>query len=184
MMRIKSVWPRRFLWHAGGSVAVEFAILAPVIILMLACLYEFGTAFQAMTAANRLASEYAISWADCVDNPTGTCQTEMGLYTPAASIGNIAPQLTASRVGLQMFQVSMSGTTPNVTYSYPSGAALSAAQTTAAQASLTTGENGVIVTVNYTYIPAVFGGLTIPGFGNIIPTAGFPMSYTVVQLKA
>jgi Flp pilus assembly protein TadG len=159
-----------------GSVAVEFAILAPMMVVILAGLFEIGRAFQTMTAVNALASQYAISWADCQDNPTGTCQTEMSLYTATPAIANTAPQLVAANVGLQMFQVSMTGTTPSVTYSYPSGASLSAAQTTAAQGSLQSGQSGVIVSVSYTYT------VTMGALGSILP-ASIPMSYTVVQLK-
>lgn len=170
---------RRFLRSRGGSTAVEFAIIAPIVIVILGGLYEVGHAFQSLSAVNELATQYAISWADCADNPAGTCNTEIGLYSPAAAIGNVAPQLTAANVTLQMFQVTMSGTTPGVTYAYPSGAALSAAQTTAAQTAFTSGQTGVIVTVSYTYNVTVFPGV----LSGIIP-ASFPMSFTVAQLKA
>jgi Flp pilus assembly protein TadG len=170
---------RRFARCRRGSVAVEFSFLAPILIVMMAGLFEVGHAFQTLTAANELASQYAISWADCTDNPAGTCNTEIGLYSPAAAIGNIAPQLTTTGVTLQMFQVSMNGTTPTVTYSYPTGSSLTAAQTTAAQNALSSGQNGVIVTVQYTYtltmLPAPLSG--------ILPSS-FPMNFTVVQLKA
>ncbi|HUO23941.1 MAG TPA: TadE family protein [Caulobacteraceae bacterium] len=158
--------------------AVEFAIIAPMMIVILAGIYEIGHAFQAMTAANALASQYAISWADCQDNPTGTCLTEMGLYTPTDSIANLEPQLTASSVNVEMFQVSMTGTTPVVTYAYPLATPLTASQITAAQTSLQNGQTGVIVTVNYTYTVSIFPS----AIGNLIPTS-IPMSYTVVQLK-
>ncbi|HVY35485.1 MAG TPA: TadE family protein [Caulobacteraceae bacterium] len=162
-----------------GSAAVEFAIISPIMILILAGLYEVGSAFQSLTAVNELASQYAISWADCSDNPAGTCNTEIGLYSPTAAISNVAPQLTAANVTLKMFQVTMSGTTPTVTYSYPSSSTLNATQTAAAQASLTSGQTGVIVTVNYTYTVSVFP----VALSGVIP-ASFPMSFTVVQLKA
>lgn len=170
---------RRFLRSARGSAAVEFAFIAPIVIVILGGLYEVGHAFQTLTAVNALASQYAISWSDCSDNPAGTCNTEIGLYSPSAAIGNVAPQLTPANVTLQMFQVTMSGTTPNVTYAYPSGGALTAGQTTAAQNALTSGQVGVVVTVNYTYTVSVFPGV----LSGIIP-ASFPMSFTVVQLKA
>ncbi len=170
---------QRFCRSTRGSAAVEFAFIAPIMIVILGGLYEVGNAFQSLTAVNGLASQYAISWADCSDNPTGTCNTEIGLYSPTAAISNVAPQLTASNVNLKMFQVTMSGSTPTVTYSYPSGSSLSTTQTSAAQASLTSGQTGVIVTVSYTYSVVVFPGV----LSGIIP-ASFPMSFTVVQLKA
>ena len=170
---------RRFARSRRGSAAVEFAIIAPIVLVILGGLYEVGHAFQTLAAVNELASQYAISWADCSDNPAGTCNTEISLYSPSNAIGNVAPQLTAASVTLQMFQVTMSGTTPSVTYAYPSGAGLTAAQTTAAQAAFTSGQTGVIVTVNYTYNVTVFPGV----LSGVIP-ASFPMSFTVTQLKA
>jgi Flp pilus assembly protein TadG len=174
-----SAFHRRFLGSRRGAVAVEFAFIAPIVFVILGGLYEVGHAFQTLTAVNEMASQYAISWADCSDNPAGTCNTEIGLYTPSAAISNVAPQLTAANVTLQMFQVTMSGTTPSVTYAYPTGSGLTAAQTSAAQGALTSGQTGVIVTVNYTYNVIVFPGL----LSGIIPTS-FPMSFTVAQLKA
>ena len=170
---------RRFLRSDHGSAAVEFAFIAPIVIVILGGLYEVGHAFQTLTAVNQLASQYAISWADCADNPAGTCNTELGLYSPSATLSNVAPQLTASNITLKMFQVSMSGSTPSVTYSYPSASSLNATQTAAAQATLTSGQVGVIVTVNYTYNVTVFPGV----LSGIIPSS-FPMSFTVAQLKA
>ena len=170
---------RRFARARRGSAAVEFAIIAPIVIVILGGLFEVGRAFQTLTAVNELASQYAISWSDCSDNPAGTCNTEIGLYSPSAAISNLAPQLTAANVTLQMFQVTMSGTTPSVTYAYPSGAGLTAGQTAAAQAAFTSGQTGVIVTVSYTYNVTVFPGM----LSGIIP-ASFPMSFTVAQLKA
>jgi Flp pilus assembly protein TadG len=170
---------QRFLRSARGIAAVEFAIIAPIVIIIMGGLYEVGCAFQSLTAVNELASQYAISWADCSDNPVGTCNTEMSLYTPVAAIDNVAPQLAAAggTVTVQMFQVTMSGTTPTVTY--PSGSTLSAAQILAAQTAFTSGQTGVIVTVSYTYKLVLFPNL----LSGIIP-ATFPMTFTVAQLKA
>jgi Flp pilus assembly protein TadG len=168
---------RRWLKSARGSAAVEFAFIAPIVIVILGGLYEVGCAFQALTAVNELASQYAISWADCLDNPAGTCNTEMNLYKPAAAIGNVAPQLTAANTTVQMFQVTMNGTTPSVTY--PSGSTLNAVQTLAAQNAFLSGQTGVIVTVSYTYTVSLFPGV----LSGIIP-ANFPMNFTVAQVKA
>jgi Flp pilus assembly protein TadG len=157
---------------------VEFALIAPVLLVMSAGVYELGRAFQSLSAANKLASQYAIAWADCSDLPTGTCSTELGIYDTASAIKNLAPQLT-NTVTLQMFQVSMSGTTPTVTYSYPAASSLSGAQTAAASSTLSSGQKGVIVTVSYTHTLDIFSGV----LSGIVP-ASIPMSYTVVQLKA
>ena len=66
---------------------------------------------------NRLATQYAFVWADCSDFPVGTCLTELGNYTPSASLANIAPRL----IGLRMFQVMVAGSNANVVYAYPTG---------------------------------------------------------------
>jgi hypothetical protein len=82
-------------------------------------------------------------------------------------------------VAIQMFQVTMSGTTPNVNYHSAAASALTAAQTTAVQNALTSGQVGVVVTVSYTYNVLMFPGV----LNGIIPST-IPMSYTVVQLKS
>jgi Flp pilus assembly protein TadG len=163
--------------HAGNS-AIEFAMIAPVLLAMSAGVYELGRAFQSLSAANKLASQYAIAWADCADLPAGTCNTELGIYDTSSAMKNIAPQLT-NTITLQMFQVTMSGSTPTVTYSYPNGGALSSAQTSAAATTLSSGQKGVIVTVKYTHTLDIFSGV----LSGIVPSS-IPMSYTVVQLKA
>jgi Flp pilus assembly protein TadG len=167
-------------WRASraGSSAVEFALLAPILLVMMGGAWEIGRIIQCMSTANKIASQYAIVWADCTDQPSGACQTEMAMYDSSYTTQNIAPQL-ANKATLQMFQVAMVGTTPTVTYAYPSGQALSAAQTTAAQNMLTSGQNGVIVTVTYTYSLSLFSGI----LSGIVPSS-IPINYTVVQLKA
>jgi len=169
---------RKFLASRRGAAAVEFAFIAPVMVLMAAGVYECGGIFQSLTAVNRLASQYAISWADCSDLPVGACNTELGLYDTTSAIQNVAPQLTGA-VTLQMYQVAKSGSILTVTYAYPSSAGLNAAQTTAANAVLSSGQSGVVVTVNYTYTLSIFSGV----LSGIIP-ASVPISYTVAQLKA
>ena len=68
---------------------------------------------------------------------------------------------------------------PQVSYAYPSGSALTAAQSAAASAVLTNGQTGVVVTVSYTYTLDVF-----PGVLNGLVPSSIPLSYTVAQLKA
>ena len=172
---------RRFArWRAStsGSAAVEFSFIAPVLILLGAGAFELTRAFQARSAIDMLASQYAIVYADCVDLPAGTCNTELSSYSASATVKNLAPLLVHT-VTLQMFQVVMNGATPQVTYAYPSGAALTAAQSAAASAVLTSGQTGVVVTVSYTYTLDVF-----PGVLNGMVPSSIPMSYTVAQLKA
>jgi Flp pilus assembly protein TadG len=165
-----------------GAAAVEFSIIAPVLILLMAAAFEIGRALQSVQAVNKLASQFAIAWADCTDEPVGTCgpSGELKQYTndTAVAVANLAPQLS-NTVTLQMFQVTMAGTTPTVVYSYPTGASLTAAQVAAAQSVLTSGQSGVVVTVSYSYQMAIFTSF----LSHIIPST-IPMNYTVAQLKA
>ena len=169
----------RFRRNPEGVAAVEFALIAPIMLVMGAGVLELGWAFQSQCAVNRLASQYAIVWADCSDLPAGTCSTEMGVLANANTVGNIVPQLNNGTRSLQMFQVTMNGSTPSVTYAYPSGATLSAAQSAAASSTLSNGQVGVIVTVSYTHKIMFFGGV----LNGIVP-ATIPMTYTIAQLKA
>lgn len=127
---------------------------------------------------NRLATQYAIAWADCADSPTGTCKTEMNDLAAPVAIANIFPLLQNSSITLQMFEITMNGATPSVVYAHPSGASLTAAQTTAAQASFTNGQYGVIVTASYSYSLVYFESVMTPFLGNALTS-----SYTVTQLK-
>ena len=154
-------------------------MIVPIIVLLFAAIVEFGRIFQVYAATNRLATQYAIAWADCSDDPAGTCQTELGYYTSSYTIANIAPQLTASALTLTMFEVQMSGTTPTVVYAYPSGATLTAAQTSAATATFGSGQTGVIVTASYAHTLIFFSTLMTPYLG-----AALNPTYTVVQLKS
>jgi Flp pilus assembly protein TadG len=168
------------LWASRRAAAAsEFALILPVILLMFAAIVEFGAIFQVYAAVNRVATQFAIAWADCSDSPAGTCQTELNTYTASYTIANIAPQLTATSLTLTMFEVQMSGTTPTVVYAYPSGATMSAAQTVAAQTSFSSGQTGVVVTASYVHTLQFFTTLMTPFLGgNLTPT------YTVAQLKS
>jgi Flp pilus assembly protein TadG len=180
-LRGRGLWRAwaRFRDARSAAAASEFALILPIIVLMFAAIVEFGAIFQVYAATNRIATQYAIAWADCSDSPAGTCQTELNTYTASYTIANIAPQLTASSLTLTMFEVQMSGTTPTVVYSYPSGATLTAAQTAAAQAAFSASQTGVIVTASYVHTLQFFSVFMTPFLGgNLNPT------YTVVQLKS
>jgi len=168
------------IWSSRrGTALTEFAIILPVVIFMFAGIIEFGRIFQVYAALNRLATQYSIAWADCSDDPAGTCDTELGEYTSSYTIANFAPQLNAGSLTLTMFQVQMSGSTPTVVYAYPSGATLTAAQTSAASSTFASGQTGVIVTASYTHSLIFFNQLMTPLLGGVLnPT------YTVVQLKS
>jgi Flp pilus assembly protein TadG len=121
---------RNFRRSTTASAAVEFAFIFPIMLSMFAGVVEVGKLFQVYDATNRLASQYAIVYADCLQ--AGTCSSEPALLGTTAAIANIVPQLQTSQLSLSIFQVSMSGTTPVVVYSFPSGATLTASQTAAA----------------------------------------------------
>ena len=171
-------WLREFLRSKHATAAIEFAIIAPVMVIMAAGISEFGRYFVVYDAANRLATQYASAWADCSDVPTGTCATELSTFASANVIANIAPQLTASKTALSMFQVTMSGSTPTVVSSYPSGGSLSGAQTTAATSTFTSGQSGVVVTVSYNHTLDYFPSVMTPFLGSLLS-----FSFTVAQLK-
>ena len=161
-----------------GIAALEFALLAPVMLFVAAGVVETGMLLRAYDAVNRLAAQYAVSYADCPDLPAGSCQTELAQYKAAATIGNIAPQLTSANVTLQMEQVKMAGNVPNLTYT--TGGSLSAAQISAAQAiGAASGSEIIIVSVSYPYTLMFFQNLMATFYGPSVA-----MSYTVAQLKA
>ena len=169
---------RHFLRSRRATAAVEFAIIVPVLLVTAAGITEFGRYFCVSDATNRLATQYAGVWSDCSDVPTGTCNTELSTLTSSATIQNFAPQLIAGQASISMVQITMNGGTPTVVYSYPSGAALSAAQTAAAF-TFTNGQSGVIVTVSYNHTLAFFPVQMSQFLSSLLN-----ISYTVSQLKS
>jgi Flp pilus assembly protein TadG len=173
---------RRLLAAFGADrravVAIEFAIIAPVMLLLAGGVFEIGSLLHANAAVNRLAMQYAVSFANCSDTSAGACQTELNQYATTAALGNIAPQLSSALVTLSMAQVTMNGTSPTIEYASPTGLTLSAAQTAALQAAVASGQAGVVVTVTYKYSPLVFTTLMAPYIGS-----SFTLTYTAAQLK-
>jgi Flp pilus assembly protein TadG len=169
---------QRFLKSIAGTAAIEFAIIAPMMVVLIAGVVEVGRAYQVYNAANRLATQYAIAWADCSDTPAGTCNTEASYFNNASSIANIAPQLIANKLSLTMFQITMVGTTPTVVYASPSGATPSSTQIAAAQAVLTNGQSGIIVTSTYTHTLQYFQAAMTSALSSYLTA-----SFTAVQLK-
>jgi Flp pilus assembly protein TadG len=170
---------QRFRTSRDANAAVEFALISPIALLLLAGVVETGRLIEVYDATNRLANQYAIAWADCSDQPAGTCSTELNSYTSAYSIANFVPELTAANVTLSMFEVTMSGSTPNVVYSYPSTATMSPAQIAAAQAAFSSGQIGVVVTASYSHSLIFFSKEMSPLLG-----ASLTPTYTTAQLKS
>lgn len=162
-----------------AAAAAEFALILPIVIFIFAAVIEFGRIFQVYAATNRLATQFAIAWSDCSDSPAGTCQTELGAYSSAFTIANIAPQLTPASLTLSMFEVQMAGTSANVVYAYPAGATLTTAQVNLAKANIASGQIGVIVTASYAHTLQFFSAQITPLLGSRLNP-----NYTVVQLKS
>jgi Flp pilus assembly protein TadG len=169
---------RRFLLDRGASVAVEFAIAAPVMLLIAGGVFTLGSLLRVNSALNRLAMQYAISFADCSDTSSGVCQTELNEYVTSSALAAVAPQLLPGNLTLSMAQVKMNGSTPAVEYYYPSGFSLSAAQTSALQAVVVSGQTGVVVTATYRYQVLQFSAVMAP-----VLSSSYTLSYTVAQLK-
>lgn len=169
---------RNFTRSRSGSSAIEFSFIAPVLLMMIAGVVEIGRLFVVYDGTNRLATQYAIVYADCSDVPSGTCNTELTVLGSTNAISNIEPQLQTSLLSITIFQVSMSGTTPTVVYAYPSGSTLTASQVTAAQGVLTDGQSGVVVTATYNHTLQFFQILMTPYLASALTA-----SYTAVQLK-
>jgi len=170
---------RNFFGSRTATAAVEFAILVPVMIGLAGGGFELTRAFWSYNAANRLATQYAFTWADCSDSPVGTCLTEMGTYTPSAALTNIVPQLTAANISLRMFQITVNQGVVNTVYAYPTGATPTAAEKTSATSTLNNAQTGVIVSVSYVYNLMIFTTLMSPIIGS-----SYTMAFTVVQVKA
>ena len=162
-----------------GNAGTEFALIVPILIALGAGVVEFGLAYHVFNQTNRLATQYATVWSDCIDTTATACQAELSTYTASATIGNVVPQLKAANVTLQMFQVKMSGANPTVVFAYPTGAALSASQTAAVRKTVADGQTGVVVTVSYAHSFDFFPQVVTQFFGGTVLTP----SYTVAQLK-
>ena len=171
-----------FLRTTRATAAMEFAIVLPVMLLFMSGIVEFGRYLQVYDGVNRLASRYALSWADCSDNPAGACQTELASYTSSFAMTNMAPQLR-NPITLRMIEVSISGSTPTVIYASPTGATLTAAELATALSAINNGQTGVVVTVTYVHSLLFFAPLMTKYLGNYVgPT--HPISYTIAQLKS
>ncbi|MGA2289273.1 TadE/TadG family type IV pilus assembly protein [Bradyrhizobium sp.] len=167
-----------FRRSGSATAAIEFAFILPVLLMMFAAVVEAGRLFQVYDATNRLATQYAIVFADCSDIPAGTCNTELAALGSSSAIANIVPQLQTGHLSVSIFQVSMSGTTPTVVYAFPAGATLTPNQTLAAQGLLSSNQSGVVVTATYSHSLEFFQTLMSPYLSSVLTP-----SYTAVQLK-
>jgi Flp pilus assembly protein TadG len=198
---------RRLLRAKGGGAAAELAMIVPAALLLVAGIIEFGRLFEVYDATNRLASQYALAWANCSESNVdagGVCSTEIATYTAPAAIGNVTPQLDPASLTLTMaeFTVSQQGA---VTTLYVGGNSAGVQNTTGdatqladaqakAAAAFTTSNGGtvsylvpgpaavqyvVVVEVKYQHTLLFFKTLMQQYLANyLLP------SYTVVQLKS
>lgn len=179
---------RRIAFDRRGVAALEFAIIAPVMLALMGGVVEVGALIRTYVAVHRLTMQFAVSFADCPDTSstsggTGACGSEISNYTSADSISNFMPQLKPANLTLSLVQVQFSGATPSVTY--PAGGTLTSAQTSAlatlyssVPASYTGTVDAVVVTSSYQYSLIAFGAVMAPIIGS-----SFTISYTVAQLK-
>jgi Flp pilus assembly protein TadG len=173
--------------HTRSVAAVEFAIILPVMMLMVAGIVEFGAILQVYKATNRLATQYALSWADCYDGGTVTCQMELATYTNATTIANLAPQLTINNLSLTLAEVTVKDGAPTIVTSggYPSANAgqLATATSVAASAFTATAKPSesqtiVVVVAQYNHTLDFLPAFVSPFLANALTA-----NYTVSQLK-
>ncbi|OQW52236.1 TadE/TadG family type IV pilus assembly protein [Candidatus Raskinella chloraquaticus] len=160
-MRLIRALARRFTRQERGSIAVEFAILVPVLILLMGATYELAGGIEANSQLNIMVGQVALSWGDCSDSPAGDCQAEMNQYIAART--NIAPALNTSQLTLNLWQVNNSYGTVNVVYGTT---AITAAATNLALAQIPEGQSGVIAIGSYNYQARAFTVVTQPFIGS------------------
>jgi Flp pilus assembly protein TadG len=186
---------RALLQTRRGAAAAELAVILPVMMLLVAGIIEFGRLYQVYEATNRLATQYALSWANCSENTTnvnGVCSAELPDYTNSTAIGNIVPELNVGSLTLTMAEFTVKAGVATVLYSggYASGsssanpAQLADATTRAASAFTVyagpaASQYVVVVEAKYQHSLAFFNTLMSPFLGNVLTP-----SYVVVQLKS
>ena len=88
----------------GGAVAVEFALLAPVLVMILLGLMEFGRAYTVQTSLTNAARESVRSMA--INSSQASARTAAKnaatQLTPALADGNITFSAASCTVGSQM----------------------------------------------------------------------------------
>jgi hypothetical protein len=181
-----------------ASATVELAIILPVMIFIVAGIVEFGRIFEVYVATNRLATQFAFSWASCPDDSSAKCGTELTYYTNGPEISNVVPQLALTGISLSMIEYSVlylgpASITLNSVYKggfcngsqspNPCGNDLTTGQSLANAAAQTSQQIGtvqyvVVVIASYSHSLSFFNTLMNPLLGSYLtPT------YSVAQLK-
>lgn len=81
--------------HRGQSL-VEFALVAPVLLLLLALAADFGRAFTAYIAISSAAREGATFGADSATNATNAAGISSAALTESGSIWGVTPSVSSS----------------------------------------------------------------------------------------
>jgi hypothetical protein len=175
----------------GGSATIELALILPVVMLLIAGIVEIGRLFEVYTATNRLAAQYASSWAYCPDS-NGSCNTELTYYVDPIKISNVVPQLNLANVHLYMAEYTVLDaagvlSAPVILYSggYQPGsndavnaAAAAASYTTATAQPDAVAQHVVVVIATYNHSLSFFSYYMTP-----ILSAYLTPTFTVAQLK-
>jgi Flp pilus assembly protein TadG len=114
------IMPRRTLRNQRGQAVTEFAVILPVLLLVLLAIYQFGVVFnnyiQVTAAAREGARKAAVSRAN------GNCATVQGIAITAAR--SSAPGLDQSKMAVTVTATCTNnayapGTDTTVTVTYP-----------------------------------------------------------------
>jgi Flp pilus assembly protein TadG len=85
---------RRFWAHRGGSASVEFAIVAPILIVMLAAVIQIGLALQNYNALRNISADVARH--AMIQYATGNKLTNSQLGSYTRGVASAAPYLLTS----------------------------------------------------------------------------------------
>jgi Flp pilus assembly protein TadG len=169
---------RRFNRDNRAVAAIEFAIIVPVVVALFATTLEFGLYYRSLDAVNKLASQYAIAFADCFDDADCTSERTALISTTLAT--NLTQGLVPASLSIRMFKVNVSST-GSITVKVPTGGTLD----TNEQAAVSTriyksgvAREGVVVTVSYTHSAQFFASTA-----NTFLAPYFNIKARVAQLK-
>jgi len=157
MTRGLRVW-RRFVGNARGVVALEFALILPVMVVMLTGLIELSY----LMMAERRVSGAAHSTADLIAQETDITTTDLNDIFSAASL-IMAPFSTANlTIGVSSVRFDDTNGNPSQDWSgaYNSGSVSN--PTTLATGMGEAGSSVIIVTASYTYTPVLSAVLSGP----------------------
>lgn len=120
MPKHPSTMTRRSLRHQRGQAVTEFAVILPVLLLVLLAIYQFGVVFNNYIQVTAAAREGARKAA--VSRTAGSCSSVQTIAINAARAA--APGLTQSKMGVLVSATCTNnayapGTDTTVTVTYP-----------------------------------------------------------------